>query len=78
MCNGCKWGLRSFHLIYSIIYNVHHNFIEIMTHKDSKYVDAMENELINICSCSDYDIIDWEPDSNLAIKLSDEAIVMTR
>lgn len=46
-----------------------------MAYKDSKYVDAMEDELINIFSCSDCDIIDREPFSDLAIKLSDEAVV---
>ena len=66
------WGLF---IWFTMIYNVHHNFFEIMAHKESKYVGAIENELINICFCSDCDIIDWKPFSNLAIKLSDEIIV---
>ena len=62
-------------MIYSMIYDIHHNRLEIMAHNDSKYAGVMEDELINICSCLDCDVIDREPFSDLAIKLSDEAIV---
>lgn len=55
--------------------NIHHNRLEIMAHNDSKHTGATEDELIDICSSSDHDIIDGEPFSNLAIKLSDEAVV---
>lgn len=39
------------------------------------YNSSFLNTFINICSCSDCDIIDREPFSDLAIKLSDEAVV---
>ena len=58
-----------------MIYNVFYNSLEITIHKDSKYVDVMKDELINIYSCSDCDITDCEPFSNLAIKLSNEIIL---
>ena len=46
-----------------------------MTHKDSKYANVMKNELINICFCSNCDIIDRKPFSDLVIKLSNEVVV---
>ena len=58
-----------------MIYNVHYNLLEVTIHKNSKYVDVMKDELINICSCSNCNIIDSESFSNLIIKLSDEVIV---
>lgn len=46
-----------------------------MAQKDSKHASVTKDELINIFSCSNRDIIDRESFSNLAIKLSDETVV---
>ena len=60
---------------FDLQYDFHHNCLEIMTHKDSKHAGATKDELINIYSSSGCDIIEREPFSSFAIKLSDEVVV---